>query len=126
MEKLAIKPNTTYVIGFYIQDFDKKQMVNQQTGEVTELSLHRVLLQCVGNIDCERWGVERGDFGGSGVTELKIPLAGISYVFGFAPDDPKFNLFNELKALLYCPVRLDYALDNKGRAKLRSIHVDKD
>lgn len=126
MEKLVIKPNKTYAIGFYIQDFEKKQMVNQQTGEVTELSLHRVLLQTVGNIDCNRWGVESGDFGGSGVTELKIPLAGISYLFGYAPDDPKFNLVNELKALLYCPIVLDYALDNKGRAKLRSIHVDKE
>lgn len=126
MEKLVIKPNCTYVVGFYIQDFEKKQMINNQTGEVNELSLHRVLLECVDNIDAERWGVERGNFGGSGVTELKIPLAGISYVFGFAPDDPKFNLVNELRALLYSPVRLDYALDNKGRAKLRSIHVVKD
>lgn len=123
--KLVIEPNKTYAIGFYIQDFDDKNMgVDEKTGEVTLLSLHRVLLQCVGNIDPERWGVERNDFGGSAVTELKIPLAGISFVFGYAPDDPKFNLKEELKKLLYNPIRLDYALDNKGRAKLRSISLE--
>ena len=122
--KLVIEPNKTYAIGFYIQDFDNKEMKNQQTGEVTYLSLHRVLLQCVGNIDCERWGVEPKAFGGSGVTEPKIPLAGISYVFGYAPDDPSFNLMAELNKLLYNPVRLDYGLDGKGRAKLRFISIE--
>ena len=119
---ITIKPNSTIVLGFYIQDL-KTEMPDKETGELKPVEIHRVLLQVVGNIDPEHWGVAKGDFGGSGVTELKIPLAGISYIFGFAPDEPSFRLVDELKKLCYKPVNLNYGLDNKGRAKLRSISV---
>lgn len=120
---ITIKPNITIVIGFYIQDFDDLPVTDSKTGETTLVSLHRVLLQCVGNIDPERWGVENGNFCGSGVSELKVPLAGISYLFGYSPDDPDFRLIDELKKLCYKPVHLDYGLNNKGRTRLRSISV---
>ena len=119
---ITIIPNFVTVLGFYIQDFDDFPMKDKD-GKETLITLHRVLLQCIDNIDPERWGVAKGDCGGNAVTELKIPLAGISYLFGYAPNDPNFRLVDELKKLCYKPVRLDYGLDNKGRARLRSISV---
>ena len=119
---ITIKPNTTLDVGFYIQDVDNFPMKDKD-GKDTEISVHRVLLQCIDNIDPERWGVAKGECGGNGVTEVKVPLGGISYLFGYAPDDPNFRLVDELKKLCYKPVRFDYGLDNKGRARLRSISV---
>ena len=70
---ITIKPNTTLVVGFYIQDIDNFPMKDKD-GKDTEISVHRVLLQCIDNIDPERWGVAKGEWAdlGGQVETLKL------------------------------------------------------
>lgn len=128
IEALALNPMYTYVLGWYIQDFENKQMVDRKTGEVSFLSLHRVLLQTVNVADTSRWGAESdGAYGkcagGFSVSETSIPLADICYLFGFMPNDPKFNLIECLDKLVGHAVNFNVGFDNKGRTKIRGISV---
>ena len=116
--KLEIKPNLTYFVGAYVQDMKAPvPMKNNETGEVTEIQLNRLIVQLVQPVDRERWQCN-GAFG-SAIIEKSIPLNDICYVFGKEPKD--FDLQTEIMSLIGCPVRLDFSLNSKGKAILRGI-----
>lgn len=111
-------PHATYIVGYYLQDFaEPQQITNQETGEVTEIDLHRVLLCCVRPINSERWGAT--DFAGRETVDVPMSLDNAFTVFGV--DEKSFNLKTELENIMYRPVYLDFSLNKKNKAVLRGI-----
>lgn len=116
--KLAPEPFKTYLLGYYA--VQGGTVVDQKTGEVTEIKLDRYELQLLTPTDLDKWGAT--SFVGSAVTHVNIPFDKAFAYFGVAPNE--FTPEKCLMPLIGCPIKLISAPDGKGKMKLRGIQAD--